>query len=440
MKKISFIMMVLLLAFTLFLVGCSKKEEVTKTEEVKVTAAPVKQAQPEDKKQLVYWSMWNETEPQGKVIAQAAADFMNKNPDVELKINWAGREIRKTLAPALNASTVIDLWDEDFQRVVQTWGQYALPLDSYVAKAWPGTNGKPYYEAVNSALLDQTKVYNPNGKLLAATYQPFVFAFMYNKDHFDEAGITEIPKTWQEFVDVCDALVAAGYTPITVDDAYVDTLIGYYLARAKGSDWVEKLVNDKTNKMWDDPAVLQMAKDFESLAANGYFSETVGSNRWPAGQQDIASGEVSMYLNGTWLVNELIGSTGPGFPWGTFSFPTVKNGVDDTTSANYGAQAFQINKNSKYPEEAFKFIVHMTTGKWDKELAEKTYGAPVGGTTDWPKELSDAKALFPELTKCYPWAGGIQANSDKQPIIAQEFTKLISGSISAEEFVAAMKR
>lgn len=389
---------------------------------------------------LVYWSMWNQTEPQGMVIEQAISDFEKKNPGVSVEINWCGREIRKTLQPALDNGQKIDLWDEDFERVVKNWGSYALKLDDYVTKVYPATGGKTYEQAVMKSLLDQTRTYSKDGSLLAVTYQPFVFAFMYNKDHFAKAGIATTPKTWGEFLDVCAKLKAAGYEPLTTDDAYVDTLIGYHLARAKGYQWVEKLVNDSTNAMWDDPAVLEMAQAYENLAKKGYFSKTVMANKWPTGQQDIAAGTVSMYLNGTWLVNEIMGTTGPDFKWGTFSYPTVTNGVDNISCANYGGQAFQINKNCANPDVAFNLIVHLTTGAWDKELASASYGVPVGGTTDWPSQLAEAKDLFTSLTTCYPWAGGIQANTNKQPVIVESFTKLMGGQLTAAQFIANMKK
>lgn len=434
MKKLSLILMAFLMAFTLVFVGCNKKAETTKTETTKEVATPKS-----EKQELVYWTMWNETEPQGKVIARAVEEFNATNDEAYITVNFNGREIRKTLQPALDAGTHIDLWDEEIERVVKTWGSYAMDLDTYVNEAWPGTNGKPYKDVVNVPLMNLVRFYNAEGKVNAIPYQPFLFAFMYNKDHFEEAGIEGTPKTWEEFMAACEKLSAVGYDPLTTDDAYVDTLIGTYLARAKGYEWVKKLVTDPTNAMWDDPAVLQMAKDFEEMATKGYFSDTVGSNKWPSGQQDVATEQVSMYLNGTWLVNELIGTTGPEFPWGTFNFPAVKNGVDDITCANYSAQAYQINKNCKAPKAAFEFIVSMTTGKWDKQLALESYGVPVGGTTDWPVQLEEAKEIFANLTTCYPWAGGIQTNSDKQPVIAEAFTKLIAGQMTAEEFIAKMK-
>ncbi|MBL8966379.1 MAG: extracellular solute-binding protein [Spirochaetaceae bacterium] len=389
---------------------------------------------------LVYWSMWNQTEPQAQVLEAAIRDFEAKNAGVKVEINWNGREIRKTLQPALDNKQVIDLWDEDTERVVKTWGAYALKLDAYLAKSYPSTGGKAYKDAVMGSLLNLSRSYAADKGLYAVPYQPFVFAFMYNKEHFDKAGIKAAPKTWDELLAAMAKLKAAGFTPMTVDDAYMDTLPGYYLARAKGYPWVEQLVKDKTNAMWSDPAVLQMAKAFENLAKSGYLSKTVAGNKWPAGQQDVAAGDVTMYLNGTWLVNEIMGSTGPDFKWGTFSFPTVPGGKDDQTAANFGAQAFQINKNCKNPDVAFALIAHLTTGKWDAELAKKSYGVPVGGTTDWPVQLAEAKAIFNNLKTCYPWAAGIQANVDKLPVISENFTKLVGGTITAEQFVAAMKK
>ena len=59
------------------------------------------------KAKLVYWSMWNEAEPQGMVIAQAAQAF-TKATGITVDVNFNGREIRKTLQPALDAGETIE--------------------------------------------------------------------------------------------------------------------------------------------------------------------------------------------------------------------------------------------------------------------------------------------------------------------------------------------
>ena len=101
---------------------------------------------------------------------------------------------------------------------------------------------------------------------------------------------------------------------MTMDDAYATCVIGYHLARLVGEDKVKEIV---TEGKWDDPAVLQMAQDIEELASNGYYSEMVGSNVWPAGQNtELALGTAAMYLNGSWLPNEVKDMAGPDFHWG----------------------------------------------------------------------------------------------------------------------------
>lgn len=390
-----------------------------------------------NKKKIVYWSMWNEVEPQGQVIKEAINDYMKKYDDIVVEVNWNGREIRKTLQPALDNNQEIDLWDEDLERTIRNWGKYALALDDYVANSYDNTDGKPYQDVVMKSLLDLSKTYSEDGKIYAIPYQPFTFLIMYNKDHFAKAGITKTPETWNEFKEVCAKLKAAGFIPLTVDDAYVDILYGYQVARYKGSDWVKSLVLDG---LWDDPTVLRAARDWEEIYKLGYLSPNVAGNKFPQGQQEIANGEVSMYLNGTWLVNEVMPTTGPDFPWGQFAYPTVPGGIGKLYDLNYGGQSFQINKNSKYPDEVFNLIVHLTTGQWDKELAEKTYGVPMANTTDWPIQLTDAKEIFSKLGVCYPWAAGLQYNTDKAPVIASAFTKLITGQITSEQFVAEVKK
>lgn len=391
------------------------------------------------KGELVYWSMWNPTEPQAIALAEGIEFFMQEHPGVKVEIQWNGREIRQTLQPALDNGQVIDIWDEDLERVTKTWSDYALSVEAYMGQSYANTDGKSYEEAVMGSLLELGRYHSESGELMAVPYQPFMVAFMYNKDHFEQAGIDSLPVTWDDLMAACEKLKAAGFTPMTIDDAYMDLLPGYHLSRLKGSDWVGELVNDSTNAMWDDPAVLQTAKDYEALVANGYMAETASSNVWPSGQQDIAAGTVSMYLNGTWLVNEIMPSTGEDFRWGTFPYPELDGGVTGSNAAIYGSQAFQINKNCQYPDVAMELIAHLTTGHYDNFIAKSSFGVPVSGTAEWPPQLEEAKAIFASLDTVYPWAGNVGANAEKHPVIVDGFTKLISGSISAEEFVASMK-
>lgn len=388
----------------------------------------------EEEKKIVYWTTWNEAEPQGQVIKEAAAAY-EEETGVKVEINWQGRDIVKVIASKLESGEEIDMFDGSVNTILPATIDYAADLSEYYEKDYATTDGKPFKEIILQAIQDSTKTYSNEGEINGVPYQPFIQCMFYNKDHFKEAGITELPKDWESFLEVCDKLKAAGYAPLTTDDAYMLSLPGCYLQRAKGSEWVSKLVTTNDDEMWKDPAVLEMAKAYEDMAKKGYFHENITSNVFPAGQQDIANGNVSMYLNASWVINELMPTTGPEFPWGEMQFPAVPNGEGAYNAANYASQVMVANKESDNIDEVFDFMVYLTTGEWDSKLAESTYGVPAGIDSEWPVQLEDAKEIFDTLEEWTPWSGGIEDNGDLTASIKTLFTNLIGGKITAEEFV-----
>ncbi|MEG0649185.1 MAG: extracellular solute-binding protein [Oscillospiraceae bacterium] len=430
MKRILALALTACLALTAF-ASCGAKAPSS------VSAAP-SSAPADEKVKLVYWSMWNEAEPQGAVIKEATAAYMKANPNVTVEINWQGRELNKVIGTKLAAGEAIDIFDGPANTVLPAAIDHVADLTALFDKTYNTTNGKAYKDVVLNAVVETTKTYSKEGEINGVPYQPFVQCIFYNKDHFKEAGITELPKTWPEFLAVCEKLKAKGYAPLTCDDAYMPALPGYYLARAKGAEWVSKLAKENSDEMWKDPAVLEMAKAYADMAKKGYFHENITSNVFPAGQQDLANGNVSMYLNATWLVNELMSVTGPDFPWGQMHFPTVEGGEGKANSSNYASQVFAINKASANIEEAFKFTVYLTTGEWDGKMAEKTFGVPAGLDSVWPAQLADAKDVFVSIDEWIPWSGGLEDNGDLVATIRTAFTELIGGQLTPEKFVARM--
>jgi raffinose/stachyose/melibiose transport system substrate-binding protein len=379
---------------------------------------------------LVYWSMWEATEPQGQAIAQAIEAF-TKETGITVDVQFKGRTgIREGLQPALDAGTTIDLFDEDIDRVNTTWGSYLMDLEDLVA-------ANDYEATANAGLMAACREVG-GGTLKSIPYQPNVFAFFYNEDIFEAAGVTSVPTTWDEFLDVCQKIKDAGYTPITNDNAYISSMFGYHMSRLIGEAATEEVVK---NGDWDNEAVLKTAQAYEELASKGYFSETIESNQWPAGQNtELALGTAAMYLNGSWLPNEVKDIADENFRWGCFSYPAVDGGVDGTEAANYGAQVFAINAKSENAEDAFKLITFLTKGEYDELLSQMSNGIPADTTnTEWPAMLENVKPVLDSMTTRYPWAAGAEANADMTPIIVENFTKLCGGSLDAQGFVDALK-
>lgn len=404
----------------------------------------------EEGAELVYWTMWNEAEPQGMVVAEAV-DAFTAATGVKVEINFNGRDIRQTLEPALAGGETIDLFDEDIERVINSWGDYLLPLDQYVAADY---DGKVYRDVVNKTMIDLAEKlgenaqkedasgkmvprYTDGSKIHNIPYQPSTFVVMYNKDLFDKAGITAVPKTWAEFTAVCEKLVAAGITPITVDNLYMGAFFGYNMDRLIGS---EKTLAMVKNVDFTDPGVLKFAQIWEDFIKKGYMSKNAATNIFPDGQnKEIAKHTTAMYLNGTWLPNEIKGSGEAGNPvkWGSFAWPAMEGG-DGIETNNYGGQSFGINKSTKYPNAAFALVRHLTTGEWDQKLANESMGVPMANDATWPTELAEAKAVLDASTNRIPWACGMEDVTEVNAQIMESFSKLVSGAIDAQGFADAM--
>ena len=378
-------------------------------------------------KTIVYWSMWESTEPQGQVIQKAVDAYMAETGN-KVDLQFKGRTgIREGLQPALDAGTVIDLFDEDIDRVNLQWGDYLMDLEE-LAKAAD-------YEATANAGLMAAARSSAGGTLKSIPYQPFVFNYFYNAEIFEEAGITEAPATWEAFLDACQKVKDAGYVPVTSDDAYIMITLGYHLSRLVGEARVDEIVKQG---LWaEEPAVLRAAQDFADMAAKGFFSPTIGSAVWPINQNgEMALGDAAMYLNGSWLPNEVKDMTGPDFKWGCFAYPALEGGATGTEAANFGSQVYAINKNSEVAKEAFDIIVKVTKGEFDLMLSQESVGIPAdSANTEWPAMLAGVRPVFDAITTRYNWGAGIENNPDMTPIIKQEVQKLFSGAITAEEFV-----
>ena len=213
-KMLSAFLCVAMIAATLM--GCgSSGDTPAPAEDGGATEAPAEDAGGETEAAepsgdaLVYWSMWDAAEPQAQAIKQSI-DAFTAETGIAVDVQFKGRTgIREGLQPALDAGTNIDLFDEDIDRVNTTWGSYLLDLEELAA-------ANDYEATANAGLIAACREVG-GGTLKSIPYQPNVFAYFYNADIFEEAGVTSVPTTWDEFLDTCQKIKDAGYTPITND-------------------------------------------------------------------------------------------------------------------------------------------------------------------------------------------------------------------------------
>ncbi|MCK9192220.1 MAG: extracellular solute-binding protein [Sphaerochaetaceae bacterium] len=355
---------------------------------------------------------------------------------MEVEVVYNGREIRKTLQPALDASEKIDMFDEDIERVGNTWGNYLLNLEPYMSKTYPTTDGKAYESVLNQTLIKLVREIG-NGEIHEIPYQPSMFIVMYNKTLFEKAGIAETPETFDEMEEAFKKLKAIGVSGITVDDAYMAAFFGYNMSRIIGVVETLKMVEDND---FSNPGVLKFAEIWSDFSKKGYMSRKAASNIFPAGQvEEMAKGTCAMYLDGTWLPNEIKGNA-PDMKWGSFAYPAYDESICPNTANNYGAQCFGINKDSEVADEAFQLITFLTTGEWDEKLADYSIGVPMANDSQWPEQLKEAKMVLNSTTTRMPWAVGMESNPEINVKIKENLAKLITGSITPQEFYSNMQK
>lgn len=376
---------------------------------------------------LTYWSMWTAEEAQGKAIQEGVDAYM-KNTGNTVKIEWKGRDIKTLIQAALDSKTEIDVFDGDFLDIATKYGKQCLDLDA-MAKAID-------YDSYAIPVLPKT-VREAAGSLKCIPYQPYTSGIFYNKAAFEKAKITAEPKTWAEFLDVCEKLKKAGYVPLAQDDAYVNYTLGFLLARYIGQDGIKEVVN-KGN--WaENPSVLKAVEDIANLKAKGYLSKTA-PDTFPEGQNEIGFEKAAMVVNASWVPQEITNNTQCDIKWGMFNFPSVEGGKDPATIANVGAQGMGIPEYSAHPQEAFDLIAFLTSGETDKKIADGSKGIPADTrNAEWPALIAGCKDSFNALTGNYEWDCGLDIDPDIQGAVTDNIKKVFEGKSDAKAFVAAME-
>ena len=441
MKKLLALLLALSMMLALAACGTPGEAKPTATPTPSQSAGdPTPTSAPEAglKGEIRYVSMWNETEPQAEVIKAAIEEFTTLYPDVTVNVNWMGRDTLKTIVASLDAGQV-DLWDQGINHVILKYNDYGYEMSDLMAQPNPVLDGKSYDDVSNPALIEAVKQNAADGKVHGIPYIPNVVAVFYNKDMFDQAGVTAEPQTWEELLDVCQKLKDAGITAFSVDDGYITLPFAMYLGRLKGVDFNKELVSDKTGAAWDDPAVKQAAEAMQELWDKGYMSKNAASNKYPAGQNEVAMGDAAMYLVGSYMLNEVKEITGDGFNWGSFAFPSPEGSVLPTTANTYGMNVLQVAKNAQDPALAFYFATFLTTGKYDSMMSENCNAIPTSLDTPWPAVVEPARPVLNASTQNVPYNMGIDANADFTPIYKEQAQKLLGGQTDAAGFLAACK-
>lgn len=172
-----------------------------------------------------------------------------------------------------------------------------------------------------------------DGKIYSVQQSVLPGGIWYSKDLFEKAGITETPKTWDEFKTVVQKLKDAGITPIAVGGkvAWAAAHWWYWFAlRECSADTFDKAQSDKdfSDKCWtrtgDD---VQALLDLDAF--NDGFLTTPAQQGASSSAGLLANHMAAMELMGGWepgVIKDLTPDKKDMADLGYFAFPTMDGG------------------------------------------------------------------------------------------------------------------
>lgn len=429
MKKILSVLLASVMVLAM-LAGCSStggtesKAPENNTPAGTESKAPEGGDQQSEGKTITMWSMWSSGEPQANVIEEAAAAYEAKT-GVKVNIEFKGRDVNKVLSASLEAKENIDIIEDDYKRIGTVYNKFTYDLTD-MAKA---VNYDSFsYKCLNDQSIEWA------GYLNAIAEQPQVGGIFYDKDAFEKAGVAAEPKTWAEFLDVCQKLKDAGIAPIAQDSAYCDFAFYHQLVRHLGEDKIEEL---DMNGGWSGTAAEQAADEIIDLINKGYFVDGA-PDEFPSSENKIGFGQAAMIVCANYVTAEVNNNTQTQVNWGLFNYPAVDGGADNA-SAYAGANSLAITSYSENPQEAFDFIIFLTTGEWDQKMADTAAQIPADSRNKAPAVLNGTVETLLAADKPMTWCAGISANADVKDAIKSLCVELFEGKYATgADFCAAL--
>ncbi|KHC91507.1 Extracellular solute-binding protein family 1 [Thermotoga sp. Mc24] len=228
------------------------------------------------------------------VFAELVKMFEEKHPEYDVVVNTFPHEDFKTLLRTwLNSDEAPD---------VVTW--FAGERMRYFAS-------KGLLESMDNIFAPQTfEDYFPasfrsaceyDGKIYFIPQSWYWWGVYYRKSVFEKYGITP-PRTWDEFLKVCETLKENGITPITIGTKYLWPAAGWfdYLdLRVNGLDFHLKLTAGEIP--YTDSRVKKVFEYWKQLVEKGYFLENHSSYTWQEAAAFLFRGEAGMYLIGQFI-------------------------------------------------------------------------------------------------------------------------------------------
>lgn len=316
-----------------------------------------------------------------------------------------------------------------------TLSQACLDIDALVdVGAELERNG--YAEKMNGAVRDFLTDVN-DGNLYLFPQGLYCEYFMYRKDIFEKAGITEVPTTWAEFEAACEKISGVGEIPVIIGGSDAWQLMRYLSFspwRVTGSDFIMNYQNG-TDTFSENGSAKYAVDLLYNLGTKGYFEPGFASVDFTSACNLFYGGTGAIFYSGSGqigLAEEMYDEGQLGF------FPVPDTDGMDNMSTNvpiHAGFAEGFNK-ATYDETMQEFFDYMCENFSEACYTQANIFSPFN--EDLPEGLPqlyyDTHPMFANAETAWTsWDDKL--NSDVLTKIVDEQQKLAQGLITPDEFI-----
>lgn len=369
----------LLLALTMGVTGCggnsgqADKESGERTAESRFEIQAESAAAPEtsadtDEKIVLRYMTWEDGDWQ-KFSEEFIADYMEKNPNVIIQYEpVAGSEYMTKLKTSLSSGTGpdicwVDNWKELFDKGVFE------PLDSYIEKYDFDIEGQ------NPSLVE------------AGSYEDQIYGLFgwagvtgiyYNKELFDNAGVPypEDGWTWDECREIAAKLTSgSGAEKVYGLDTQLDWN-GQYEVMMWGNG--ARIIDENLNYegVMNSDKMVQAVDWYTGFVKEGLSPRSTSLKAAGGGDEMFKSGKLAMHYAFSGFAQSLRASGDFDMDKvGVVSLPVANKGDKPAVNVSF-TNPICINKDSKYKEEAFKFLAARVGAETQRDFCSRGWTVP----------------------------------------------------------------
>lgn len=274
-----------------------------------------------------------------------------------------------------------------------------------------------------------------DGKVMAVPIESTAWSVLYNKQIFEDAGIT-LPETFEELKKVSEALKDKGYTPfmLAFQEQWVPQLMTAVTLGGKTTgdlpDWLERMYDGKGSY----EEVREIFEVIRFIMENG--TDRAMEKGAEVAAADFANGAAAMFVQGTWSANTIM-TANPDMQLGVMALPVNQN--PECTRINLATSTvLGVYENGKEKEIAAKFANYVLDETDSATLFQACGFNPIASchnyeTSSWVQEAY----RYVEQGRSYQDLVLPSSVTDEQGRLLQEF---YVGSVEEDDIITRLDK